>query len=542
MKKQLAVLAAGILAVGVSVGCGNPSESGGVSIDPTKTLINIAVYSGGFGSEWLDRVLEKYNATQDEYQFFINNREKFSLETITAQAMSNNLQSDIYFSDGAELARLIRGGYLEDLSDIYETSAPGESEPIRNKMKSLDSFSNIAVYEGKYYALPFTQGIGGIVYDHDLFEEKNLLLKDASTENGYSTGVDGIEGTYDDGLPATMEELVALMDKIVSASMKSVIFPSASDYASGLIWPVAEAVWAQYDGLENYSLSFTYDGTYTSPSTGKETEITLNDGWKSYAEGLQEGRIKAVEFVHDVLLNDDYRSDVDAINHTQAQDKFIYSHNSGQTRIAMIVEGCWWEFEAKAAFETDAGRTHNDAYAYGNRDMRFLPLPSYPESKLKGKAVFATNNDGSVIVKKQSDGEKLEAIKDFLRYFCSDEVLSTFTSVTNAVLPYEYTLSESQYEGLTKFGKNLWAILSAENTVIVRPYLEGYREEINYLGAEVADRWAVNKQKYASQNFENVYAQLVSGVENLDAASYAELIRKSYDETSWLALLAANGK
>src|SRR5699024_7883489 len=94
----------------------------------------------------------------------------------------------------------------------------------------------------------------------------------------------------------------------------------------GITAPVLETVAGLYEGLESYKTTIVYDGNYTSPSTGTVTKVIPAEGYKTYALG--EGRIKAVDFLCDVLLNTDYYdSSLQGINHTASEEHFLYSHS-----------------------------------------------------------------------------------------------------------------------------------------------------------------------------------------------------------------------
>ena len=55
MKKLLGLFLSAILCLGSIgfVGCAQKSSSSGVIIDPTKEVINISLFSAGFGTQWL---------------------------------------------------------------------------------------------------------------------------------------------------------------------------------------------------------------------------------------------------------------------------------------------------------------------------------------------------------------------------------------------------------------------------------------------------------------------------------------------------------
>ena len=86
-------------------------------------------------------------------------------------------------------------------------------------------------------------------------------MEDESTANGLTKGRDGVEGTYDDGLPETYEEFQSLVDRIKYMQLTPFVYSDVIE--TGLTEPLAETIWAQYDGMTNYKISYSYEGTYT---------------------------------------------------------------------------------------------------------------------------------------------------------------------------------------------------------------------------------------------------------------------------------------
>lgn len=534
MKKYVGLLlSVAMLGSGFSglAGCGTHTNSsgGGVSIDPSKEVISISLFSAGFGTQWLDDLLNDYNATlTGNYQFNRTPENTNSIDTITDQLNAGIRSADIYFNDTSDFQRLMRSeGMLLDLTSVWDSKPDGTETTVRDKIFDSDVYERAYSYDGKIYGIPFSQGMSGIIYDHDLFEDANLLAKDASTANGLTAGIDGIEGTFDDGLPVTMAEFIGLCDTIKGRNYWPFLYTDT--VGGGITTPVMESIVGLYEGLESYEATITYSGTYTSPSTGVQTKITPAEGYKAFEIG--EGRVKAVNFLNDVLLNEEYfDSSIEGINHTASEEHFLYSHSAGRTRIAMTLNGCWWENEARDAFATDA-RRNGAKWGYGKRDFRFLPMPAVEgqSASMNGKYVFSTNADGSVFALRSDDEEKNQAILDFLTYFTSDEGLSYFARETGSMPAYRFELSDEDYEAMTPFSRNQYDYLMNENTVILRPNLIEQLTPINYLTTNAPERWSV-----VINGFE--YELAYEAVTRTSAEQYINALRSKYDAASWQAI------
>ena len=129
MKKLLGLFLSAILCLGSIgfVGCAQKSSSSGVIIDPTKEVINISLFSAGFGTQWLTDLLNDYNATlTGKYQFNRIAENTDSIDTITDQINAGIRKADIYFNDTSDFQRLMRiDGMLLDLTSVWEAKPDG---------------------------------------------------------------------------------------------------------------------------------------------------------------------------------------------------------------------------------------------------------------------------------------------------------------------------------------------------------------------------------------------------------------------------------
>ena len=156
-----------------------PAAGEGVSIDPSKEVISISLFSAGFGTQWLDDLLNDYNATlTGNYQFNRIPENTNSIDTITDQLEAGIRSADIYFNDTSDFQRLMRSeGILLDLTSVWESKPDGTETTVRDKILDSDVYERAYSYDGKIYGIPFSQGMSGIIYDHDLFEDANFFAR-----------------------------------------------------------------------------------------------------------------------------------------------------------------------------------------------------------------------------------------------------------------------------------------------------------------------------------------------------------------------------
>ncbi len=515
MKKKII---ATILTVGTllsATACGGTVVDG---IDKNKTQIYISIYNGGAGYSWIEKQKNVWNAGNEKYEVVLQ-PEKTSTKTVLNEVTTNSASVDVYYLAEAGYRAAISKDSLEDLSDILTMKVDGTEKTIGDKLTANQAYYNTwKEYASKsgegMYMLPYSDSFIGLVFDYDAFVENNWLTKASAadaqvtaaltaqgivyeasgnaltfksytgservnyTEGDYimTAGKDGKYGTYDDGQPQTLEEWRTMINKIVSVgSNKALIW---TGQYSGYTEDIVAAMMTQYSGLDAYNAYYSFDskGEEIKMYDGSEKVITPDNGYAVY--GL-EGYQKAVEFMDTYFNNSRYvhAKSKSNISHSEAQNLYLlgYRNESSNPFSAMIVEGGWWENEARAMFNAIAERDADRGY--GKRDYRYMLLPALDgQAGIDGEgngSVLAVRNSGAIIVPKCSDSGKLAAIKDFLAYTLSDENLRAFTRETGVINSYDYELTEADREEMTPFANTVWDIYhDTENIAMIRPTLD----------------------------------------------------------------------
>lgn len=583
MKKFLSVVMAVFIAITTFsvVGCG-----GGKKRDFSKTQLDISYFAGGFGETWIYKAKEEFekefeNAHFEEgktgVQIWIDSN-KTDVSVIESNIRAGTNLKTLYLTAGGNLQKLISNSLIEDLTDIYNSKLDGETgKTVAQKTQGL---ANILSAYGngvdKYYALPYTQAVIGLVFDYDLFVEKEWLAFADETDipaltsqgfvveesqNAYETdvlklvsysgdedfitykegeiickaGKDGKFGTYDDGQPQDIDEWDAMMSYICSSEgSKPLIYTfSQPDYLDS----IAEGVFAQYEGIKNYEITYDYNGTYVRPSTGEELEITLQNGYETFRF---EGREVALDFLDTYFDNDLYvHPSSDKLSRTamEIQKEYVlgYKGISGNPLSGMIVEGIWWENEARGLMNNLA----NEGRGYGMRDYRYMLYPSFEGQKgIDGKgngSVLSSFEDGSMFVRSGAKSSEKDAAKEFIKFITTNEWLSKFTAMTGGVRPYDYTLTNEQYAGLTDFQKCVWNIYhDSENYAVVNPVLMLRSQKINYDSTMAVNRW---QSRVGSFTYANAITGLLT--KNVDAQAYFEGLATVYSSSEWKKLVDA---
>lgn len=579
MRKFLSVAIAILIAITTFsvVGCSSKQYR-----DETKIQLDISYFAGGFGDEWIYKAKEEFELAFKDVQFedgktgveiWIDSN-KTMLSDIQANLKAGTNLKTLYLTSDGNMQTIISSDLAEDITDIYSAKPDGESgRTIAEKTLGLQNI--LSAYGNgvdKYYALPYTQAIIGFVFDYDLFVQKEWLAfadesdLDALEEQGFTVeestvngtdvlklvsysgtesyvtyevgevilkaGKDGKFGTYDDGQPQDIDEWDAMVGYICadSGSKPFIYAYGQPDYMDGIV----EGVFAQYDGISNYEITYDYDGTYVKPSDGTEVPVTIQNGYETFRF---EGRKVALEFMENYLDNDSYvHPSSEKLGRTaiDIQKDYVlgYKGVEGNPLSGMIIEGIWWENESKSLMNSLV----NEGHGYGARDYRYMLYPAFEGQKgIDGNgngSVFASHEDGAMFISKQAKQAEKDAAKEFIKFISSDYWLAKFTAMTGGVRPYDYTLSNDQFNGLTDFQKCVWNIYhDSDNYAVVSPKLMHTTQKINYDSAFTVGRWTSKVDQTRDKPIVGLLAK------NVTAQKYFDGMAEYYSPSQWKKLV-----
>ncbi len=482
LNKLIACTLSAIVAVGCFAGCGGPSSSGGG--DSSKSIFNVGASDTGYGALWLENSAKAFEEKYADVVFeegkkgveiVIDKRvEEFTGENLRLTMAGN--PNAIYCVGASGYEILAQSDLLVDITDVINEDIYDdkgnlvESNATTSIMDTMrDEFVGLHEVNGKYYGIPLMTYSNSIIYDADLFNEKgyyffangNMGAKQADIDAGTNigTGPDGVVGTPDDGMPVTYSDFVRLLEKMDSDDVIPFTFAGGTGYQINFAY---NAIFANYQGYDDYMLNWSFDGTDSKGNVITESNLDplIN----------QEGRKAALQFFHDIIRNNYYRDAARTEAHTTALFKYIDSVNEYGTdkRVAMCFEGGYWENEARFYF--DEAAAIDPDMGYGKRDFRMLPIPNFTDTT--GIAAQTNTSEKEVIVTKGAESyialakdfkaENKEAQKEiaieFLKFIQSREQLSNFTRDTGACFrSYNFEPTAEELATWTKFGQNVYS-------------------------------------------------------------------------------------
>ena len=355
MKKSLCILLTLVL-LAVTCACKPPRINENVA-EPNKTPLYIAIGDNGVGTEFLYDLEKAYEAYNPEVDVVINQRDS---------ELSNGLEyiktatEDIIYVN-SEFTFTQYENYVLDLTDMTASKAYDENgayvgmgngtKSLQDKMMYYENGFNL-VNQGtkedpRFLGLPWFSAIYGLWYDMDLFDTENLYdLPEYTGFDGVANtgdeyfGPDGKEGTYDDGLPATWEDMKALLQVMKEKGIVPFTFSGMHSWMRNF-W--LDVILMNYEGMNDYTLCYTFDGTDSDFG-----EINADNG---YLLKQQEGK-KATLMVAEKIAKDKLYSTPSLYTtqtHLQAQIDFLDSVTTDSAS-AFLIDGSWWEYEARDTF------------------------------------------------------------------------------------------------------------------------------------------------------------------------------------------------
>ncbi len=490
--------------------------------DPNRTQLYIAAYSGGAGTEYYDVLKTNFEDYCKDMEFedgkkgvqvMFDYDEKYTCANIFGTISSD--YNEIYFATGMDqLSRYIAGNKLLDITNVVvnqQLTDFGENKNIESKLSEMQK--EHYKRDGKYYSLPGGESSQGIIYDIDLFEQKQLFFKKGGcpsefcdfTQNNNSNpvsmdkkqelydeynnlvckftgtgeksaGADGKYGTDDDGLPATITEFEEMLKQMNRRGVKAMHW--SGQYASTYTPFFYQMFHANYHGYEETKLCYTgggTDGVETKLVTGFNTDGTPKIETKKVSMSnitdisKQAGRYYALKLM-ETLINGGggYVSDYsfEGLTHIDAQDKFLVSRfRNGETPIAMMIEGFWWESEAEAnrLFEYSVDEFGEEA-ARENRRFGVFSMPKATIDQVGEKQTLLISNS-SIFANAKVAEFKIPLIELFFKYICSDDALRQYTVETGLPMAMDYELNETDFDKITNFSTQFWNIRKSADKV-----------------------------------------------------------------------------
>lgn len=461
--------------------------------------LEIKVYEAGYGVECISAVAERFMELNEGKTISIStSTDGAALRTDIPAGPSINT-TDIYLAGSSFYDLITLGAFTVDgvtydnrfmpLDDVYNSPAYGETVLIKDKMNPSFERENycddeyMAKYnlKGHYYTAPWMGGIDGIAYNATMFEK------------------------YGWEVPVTTDEMLALCDQILATKAYSTNKNSVGKEIkiSPFVYSKEDSYWsniilewrAQYDGIDtfrNFFQGLNAKGEYNA-------DLVTSQGVLASMKVLDSliGTYNADGSAREKVYTD---PNLASRTYIDTQATFLNAEGArvndlGSTTAAMMPIGDWIENEMYS--------NYGDKLASGELAVKMMKTPII--SAITDKLSFKGDDKLSELVKwidggKQgaqptfatdADVETVEAarnmagsstgnghvilvpaytsspelVKEFLRFFYSDEGITIFSNAGHGVdLPLNFDYST--IENASTLQKSKFEILSSTTRVI----------------------------------------------------------------------------
>ena len=576
MKRGSKVFAKGValvLALSSMVGAVGCNKGGD---DSTTTVIKVANYGGGVGKKWLDEAIVRfqtligdrsYEEGKTGVKFEITDSTGVSCEGMKTDGKHLFFLQDKYSTYFSEIQK----GSVMDITDIVKEetlSEYGENVTIESKIDEDYRFA-MKGNDGKYYMIPHYETLSGPSYDVDLFEEEGFYFA-ASDEgaaydcpltgqtyyftegalgsyNEKSVGNDGKSGTFDDGMPTTLNELVAMCGYIKSKGVYPFgVAGNHIDYSSHLL----EALWTGLAGYEGRQAVVSHTGKveYVTgesseelwagtgikvPETEIDENVTSKTAWKAIDHVARYYAFAFMELAYQQnWFYEEFKKG--GYTHKDAMKSFILNGIGGNPKIASHIEGTYWYNEAKnkhglfTTYETYTGTAVKNI-AHWHMPTSYANDPVTSEENAREEANTNTFTSNIMINGNIAEREGLaRACKDFVKFLCTEQELQNFTASTGVSKAlYNYTIDDTVLSQLDPYQKTVMSLRA--NNRIVNQYGDNatYRANANIM------TYACSSPGYRPDYNNQVYNAVLDVIYRKGITGYDCFRLTGYEASNW---------
>lgn len=389
-KRVLSLALAAVILGSALTGCGSSSSASSAAPAASATAstaqdgkkdfanknLNIAVFQGGYGADYWEEVIAKFEAAYPGVKVNMTINPKIG-DIIRPQIVAGNVPDFLSLSDGETsglILSMIKEKALMDITDVFNEKALDKDQTLKDMiLPGFLSSTKYAPYnDGKIYLAPFNAGATGLVYNKTLFKEKGWKV------------------------PETWDEFFALQKELDKP----------------------ENYLVNADGTKTKRALFTYQGIYPSyleeilwPAIASTAGLGAADKIASYTEGsFKNADVKKVLDMFAKIGKEGYlMSGTVALNHTQSQADMMMGKS------LFIVNGNWMENEMK-----DSPR--EKGFEFG-----MIPAPTF--NKDDQKYVYTSYEQFSIPAKAKNP----ELAKEFLKFLYTDDSVRLFAEKANGV-------------------------------------------------------------------------------------------------------------
>ena len=525
--KFMAVLLIVLMCFGMAA-CGGNKEDGEQYVpkgDDNKPVVNFQYYLAGYGRKYMDELVSTFNRKSEagEYDFYVQGT---GIENLSS-SFTNSLVNTQYgggvtaFAIVEELNYNLLGerGYLLDMTDsVYKQKVNGD-ETVEDRVP--ERLQDVYGARGKYYALNYVGGVGGIVYNKKYFEKYNFTV------------------------PQTMAEMSELLDKINGIDVNTDGSKNNDKY--GMVYPAAAINYFDYLKFPFFAQMLGTDGYYE-----------LTD-----LESINENNIADFDNVYSTVYDNISRFAFDQGNHLTSANTHSLALTAFMRGTAFMTLGGDWSYNEMvnlAATNNEVELAFMDTPLVCDKDGKVVAKPAtlqevygnidrgnasavaeaekgyfkIEKSKVASSVItaeyasedyvlfpkMAMSTSGKVSAAIPSMSEYKEQAAQFITYLMTDEALNIYMKYTNSPVEAIYEYDEETVTAMNDFTKKVVEVNRYSTLISQRSTHKGVSYGlISMTTGEPGDVYSrlLKPSATGADIFENIRSQLVASLKTLDA-------------------------
>lgn len=365
-----------------AVGCGGTGmQKGG-----KEGTLYINVYSAGYGTAWIDEAVRFFKEDNPGVEVEIE-ASPLAFSAIQTMLDNGNCTDDVILVGANNYRQFVSKGYLEDLSDMYESVIPDSEKKVK-EVVAAGAYEKYTTADGKIYGIPWQENYSaGLVYNKKMFEQYG----------------------WDEDLPETMDEFFEICDKIVTDTQ-------------GAVTPLT------FGGADGDGYMFTNFPQWLMEYYGYDEFMKLYTDLDSPAvyENQEEGRKKMYEMIARITKGKTSNGLNITLAGSEGATAITAQTNFVNGQVAMVVNGTWFPNEMK------------EYLALKNFEVGYLPMPHINADKKSGDGTIDTSNvryssDNGVMAIPATATNK-DLAKQFLTHMLTSKSYTSFVKSTNGLL------------------------------------------------------------------------------------------------------------
>ncbi len=494
--KGLALAACTVLCVGSFAACGTE--------DTDALQINWTI--GGYGRAYCQPLMDAFTAkTGIECTATYDNNAASTVVSKMGSVKRNT--TDLFFAMVPLFSNIAaqknKNGYDNlylELSDLYETKIPGKDVTLKEHLNGGMYMAQLTD-EGKVYTVPWISPVDGLVYNKKVLDAFGIETLPRTTDEFESVLKQIKSGLSSDGEVVTTEN---------GQKISGLISANNAAYWE-FVWPVW---WAQYEGAEQFR-------NYFMAKPADATEDYIPD-WNALK---QDGKLYAVEELNRFINKNNGYMSPDSLNRSNEFSQIDFLDG----KVAFIPTGDWLEKESANSYreqgididvrfmktpvtsrlDVKLNITENELrsaidYVDALSEGREAEAPVYAgKDAATAQAITERIREARLIVSStQSVSDRavipaysnnIDAAKQFLLFYASDEGQEIMAKYSNATSPFQYNPSQESMNEFSTLVQSCYDIVGRDG---VSYLIQDIKAPIAYKGGLLITYWnSINYQR-----------------------------------------------